>query len=163
VVLLAIAVAVGLTAQAEASMLGRSIARGAARSVGKSLRRSRVCGLLCRDAARDAASPIKTLKKGRVVSRYTTREEAAFAARTGVAAGKHLTARPPRGRPLGPQHAKERYGLAKEPQARIDVEMSAGQRVRANRVMGGTEPGWGELTSPDPLPKEAVRKVIPLR
>lgn len=114
--------------------------------------------LFAREAARDAATPAKPLPKSTSVWRYTSKEEAEAAARQGLAPNKHLTAKTTPGRPPRAKTAQERYGLAREPEVRMKIELPEGQPVRRNKAVGGA-PGVGEITSPKKLPPEAVKGV----
>lgn len=118
--------------------------------------------VLKRDSARDAATKAQTLAKPRNVHRYTSRERAAGESREGIAAGSHLTSKAHRGRPLSAEAAQRRFGLPSRPEVRETVRLPAGHPVRHNKALGGA-PGYGEITSPKPLPKGSVTKVVPLR
>lgn len=117
--------------------------------------------LFARDAARDAATPTKPVPKPTNVWRYTSKEEAEAATRQGLAPNKHMTSKTTPGRPPAAKTAKERYGLAREPEVRMKIEVPQGQPVRRNKVLGGA-PGVGEMTSPKPVPPEAIKGVTPL-
>lgn len=117
--------------------------------------------LFARDAARDAATKARPLTKPTKVWRYTSREEAENAAKRGLAKDKHMTAGVGRGRPPTAASAQRRYGLARDPQVRMTIELPARQPVRRNKVLGGA-PGVGEITSPKPVPPGAIRRIVPL-
>ena len=118
--------------------------------------------LFKRDLANHAATAAKPLTKPLTVQRYTSRAQAKREVKAGIATGTHMTPNAARGRPLSPESAQRRYGLSKPPEVRETVRLPAGQPVRHNKAQGG-EPGRGELTSNQPVPKGAVTKVVPLQ
>ena len=118
--------------------------------------------LLKRDLANHAATAAKPLVKPLTVQRYTSSAQANREIKAGLAAETHMTPHAARGRPLSPESAQRRYGLTKPPEVRETVRLPAGQPVRHNKAQGG-EPGQGELTSTQPVPKGSVIKVVPLQ
>jgi hypothetical protein len=142
--------------------LGRAVLRGVAKSATRGVRARSASSLLRRDLARDAASPVRRLAEPRTVFRYTSRAQARHELRTVIAPGRHMTSRAQPGRPLGARTAKKRYGLPAKPEVRETVKLPPGQPIRLNRALGG-EAGRGELTSPAPVPRAAIRKVVPTR
>ncbi len=142
--------ALGFTAaEADAGQASKTIARRAWRR------------LLARDAARDAATKAKPLAKPERVWRYTTKKDAAEAARHGLAPGKHMTPATSPGRLPNPASAQQRYGLPREPEVRMTIDLPKGQPIRRNSVLGGA-PGAGEITSPKPIPPRSIRSITPL-
>lgn len=115
-----------------------------------------------RDLDNHAATAANPLIKSLTVQRYTSRSQAGREVKAGIAAETHMTPNVARGRPLSPESAQKRYGLFKPPQVRETVRLPAGQPVRHNKAQGG-EPGRGELTSTQPVPKGSVIKVVPLQ
>jgi len=92
---------------------------------------------------------------------YTTEARAAREVQQGVKPGTHMTPNAPVGRPLTPGHAQQRYGLENKPEVRMTIDLAKGLPVRPNKALAGAA-GRGELTSPQALPPQAIRRVIKL-
>lgn len=129
-------------------------------SLGKIFTRTAIKKLLKRDLVRDSVTAAKPLK-ARTVFRYTSKTRATQEVRFGLKPGVHMTSVARPGRLLSSKVAQKRYGLPYNPQIRETLRLQ-NQRVRLNKVIGG-EPGYGEITSNDKIPAQAIRKVIPLR
>jgi len=129
---------------------------------GRALERAARAKILRRDLARDAATAAKPLPAGRTVWRYTSKKQTRVEAKSGVAAGIHLTSRATPGRPPTGGRAQARYGLTAQPEARQTVQLCKGQPARLNNALGG-EPGVGELTSTKTVPTGAIVKVTFLK
>jgi hypothetical protein len=105
--------------------------------------------------------PAKPLAQPRVVHRYTTLTRAQQEVRQGIAPGRHMTATARPGRPLSAQAAKEYYGLLRKPSARETIQLPKGFPVRHSHATNAAR-GVRELTSPQRVPPEAIKKVVPL-
>jgi hypothetical protein len=139
----------GLSPMLEAGGLGKAITRSAMKKI------------LRQDLARDVTTAARPLAKPRTVFRYTSSAQAAREAEQGLAADTHMTSVARPGRPLSAEAAQRRYGLANPPEARETLKLD-GQMVRFNKVLGG-KAGYGEITSPKEIAKEAIRKILKLR
>jgi hypothetical protein len=149
---------VGGSTACDNARVARGAARGAARKLlGRELGRARAF-----DLRRDAATPLRRLDSPRTVQRYTSAERAAVEKRLGIPPGSHFTSSAAKGRPLSPQTATKRFGLAKPPEIRETVMLPKGLLVRSNKVVAG-EAGFGELTSSERVPGSAIKKTIPLK
>jgi hypothetical protein len=146
---LSLALGLGLSPALEAGSLGKVIARSAIKKI------------LRRDLARDAATVAKPLAKPRTVYRYTSGTRAAREAQQGLAPDSHMTSVARPGRPLSAEAAQRRYGLPSKPEVRETLRLE-GQPVRHNKVLGG-ERGYGEITSPEKIPSESIRRIVPLQ
>jgi hypothetical protein len=136
-------------------------ARSAVRGLGRVTRVDVERGL-SRDAARDARIVAKPLAQRRTVYRYTTRDQALREVRRGLKPGTHTTSTGSRGRPLSASSAQARYGLPRTPEVRETVKLPAGQRVRIGKATGGAR-GVGEITSPDKVEPNAIKRVVPIK
>lgn len=111
------------------------------------------------DAARDKTLPIKPMDQSRTVSRYTNWKQAKSEQANGIARKSHMTsAEVGPGRPLSAATAKNRFGLAKEPNARMIVTIPKGQPVRKGKVIAG-QSGYGEITSTRQIRPEYIQEV----
>jgi hypothetical protein len=137
-----------------AGPLGRSVSR----AVSRRAMRARILEM---DAMRHQV-PAEPLPQARVVHRYTTMSRAKQEMKQGLAPDSHMTAVAPPGRPLSPEAAKERYGLLRKPTARETIELPEGFPVRHSHATNAA-PGVRELTSPQRVPPEAIKKVVPLK
>jgi hypothetical protein len=134
----------------------RAATKGAAASVRKSM--ARVFRL---DRIRDARTPASRLARPRTTFRYVTPQQARTEASRGIAAGRHLTSRAMRGRPLTTSAAAARYGLPTNKTMRLTVGLPAGTRLRFNKALRGGR-GIGEITTTRRVPPEAIRRVVQL-
>lgn len=137
------------------ALLGRVLRGGASAQATKAARPT-MAEVLRRDAVRDAATPARPLTAPRTVHRYTSVEQARREAKSGLSPDTHLAPNAQTGRPLSGAHAQRRYGTPSTPGARSTIVLPKGFPVRHNKALGG-EPGRGELTSPRPVPPEAIR------
>lgn len=142
------------------ALLGR-VLKGAARGPAAKGVKPSWTEIHARDAARDAVTPAKPLMAPRTVHRYTTEARAAREVQQGIKPGTHMTPNAPAGRPLTPGHAQQRYGLETKPEVRMTIDLPKGLPVRPNKALAGTA-GRGELTSPQALPPQAIRRVTKL-
>lgn len=162
---------------ANAGGVGRAVARGAARGIARSAERSIARGAVRATARQEARlsiaiqrkdlwnhrhTPVRPLPAPITVHRYTSSGVARKELNGGIAAGRHMTATAPAGKPLNPATAMSRYGLQKPPSIRETIELPKGFPVRHNKVPGG-RPGVGEITSQTRVPPQAIKKLTPLR
>jgi len=133
--------------------LGRAVARAASRR----LSRAQILRL---DAMRHRV-PVRPLPQTRTVHRYTTRTLAQQEMRRGIPPGRHMTAMARRGRPMSGQYAKKYYGLLRKPSARETIQLPKGYPVRHSHATNAAR-GVRELTSPQRVPSQAIKKVVPL-
>jgi hypothetical protein len=118
--------------------------------------------VLAWDKARDKTIPVKPMEKPRTVNRYTSMEQAKKEKINGIAPNTHMAAKEVgAGRPLSSATAKYRYGLAKEPEARITIAIPKGQPARNGKVING-QPGFGEITSSKKIPPENIIGIHPI-
>jgi hypothetical protein len=113
------------------------------------------------DAARHAATPAKPSAAPRTVHRYTTSKQGTRETKQGLKPDTHMTPAATPGRPLTAGHAQQRYGIETKPEVRMTIELPKGFPVRHNKALAG-EPGRGELTSPQALPPDAIKRVVRL-
>jgi hypothetical protein len=73
-----------------------------------------------------------------------------------------MTARGGSGRPMTPDHAKQRWGLPKAPDVRETIRLPKRTPVQPHKALGGDR-GVGTLTSPKRLPPSVTKDVTPLR
>lgn len=114
-----------------------------------------------RDNLQHMRTPSRALPEGRTVFRFTTKERALDEARRGLPPEAHMTARGGPGRPLAPDHVRQRWGLPKTPEVRETIRLPKGTPVQLHKALGGDR-GVGALTSPEPLPPSVIKKVTPL-
>ena len=114
------------------------------------------------DLARDQAASARPLAKERVVTRFTSKNQAAFELQHGLGDGVHVTSRElSAGRTPSGGSAMKIYGLKNSPEVREQIRIPQGTMVKFNKVYGG-RPGMGEITLAERLPSRAVEKSIPL-
>jgi len=135
-----------------ASPARRAVTRAAGRAM-----RERILRL---DAMRHRV-PVKPLARPRVVHRYTTLTRARQEMRRGIEPGRHMTATARRGRPMSAERAKTYYGLLRKPTVRETIQLPKGFPVRHSHATNAAR-GVRELTSPQRVPPEAIKKVVPL-
>jgi len=138
---------------AEGAPLGRAVAWATSRRAVK----ARILKL---DALRHRV-PVRPLAQPRTVQRYTMMTRAQRELRHGIAPGSHMTAVARRGRPMSAQQAKQYYGLLRKPSVRETIRLPKGFPVRHSHATNAAR-GVRELTSPKPVPPEAVKKVVSL-
>ena len=117
---------------------------------------------LTSEALRDLKTPVTRLPKSRIVWRYTKKQYAQEEQRAGIASNRHLTAQRTGSKPLSAYSAQRRYGLHLLPEVRETVLLPRGHPVRINKAWRG-QPGVGEITSPQPLPRTAIIAVRSLK
>ncbi len=131
-------------------------------ALGKIFSKAVMARIMKRDLEHHAVTAARPLTAPRTVHRYTSAAQASRETTGGLAPNTHMTAIARTGRPPAAATAQSRYGLPAEPQVRETIHLPEGYAVRHNRVVGGSR-GLGELTSPNSLPPDAIRKVTPLR
>ncbi|MEW8054177.1 MAG: hypothetical protein AB2796_02585 [Candidatus Thiodiazotropha sp.] len=117
--------------------------------------------LFARDLKNHAATMAKPLARARTVHRYTSFVRGRGEKASGLSPNTHMTVRARPGRPMSPENAQRRYGLAYRPRVRETIVLPKGFPVRHNKVVGGA-PGVGELTSPKPVPATNIRRSVSL-
>ncbi len=105
--------------------------------------------------------PVRALPQARTVQRYNTKTLAKQELRRAVSPGSHMTAGARRSRPMSGQHTKQHCGLVRKPNVRETIQLPKGFPVRHNHATSAAR-GVRELTSPQPLPPQAFKKVVPL-
>ena len=144
----------------DAGGFGKAVARGTAKSLSRGIRRKAVrSGSF--ELLRDQRSPTRFLARPRLVDRYTERTHASREVRSGIAPYRHMTSASTN-RPLSAATAQRRLGLASTPDVVERIRIPAGTPVHLNKVVKG-KPGYGEITPLNRLPKEFIKKVIPLK
>ncbi|MGC8794145.1 MAG: hypothetical protein ACP5U2_12220 [Bryobacteraceae bacterium] len=136
---------------------GAPVGRAVARAASRRAVRARILRL---DALRHRV-PVRPLAQPRTVQRYTTKRLAEQELRRGIAPGRHMTAVARPGRPMSGEKAKEYYGLLRKPTVRETIQLPKGTPVRHSHATNAAR-GVRELTSPKPVPPEAIKKVVPL-
>jgi len=146
--ILAVVVIVGTTAciPVEAAGVSRTLTKAAMQRV------------LARDMAIHTRVPVRPLARDTRVWRYTTLTQARAESRRGIAPGSHMTAHTTPGRLPSGSVAQARYGLIKEPTARVTVHLTRGFPVRRNKAVMAS-PGIGEVTSNVRVPRQAIVKI----
>lgn len=139
------------------SVCGAPLGRAVARAASRRAVRARILRL---DALRHRV-PVRPLPQSRTVQRYTTKTLAQQELRRGISPGSHMTAVARRGRPMSAQQAKQYYGLLRKPSARETIQLPKGFPVRHSHATNAAR-GVRELTSPQPVPPQAIKKVVPL-
>lgn len=119
------------------------------------------CESYRRHKQRDARTPLHQVDKPRKVERYGTKEQGKHDRREGIDPWHHMTPAKP-GHPLGPEHAQRRYNLPHKPDVVEHITLPKGQPYRTNKVEGG-EWNTREITSPRRVPRDAIKKIQPLR
>ena len=162
----AIALAIRLLLPAIALVITSSIveASGASKAItGAALKRvgAPLSQVLRAEARRDALSVARPASRPLTFHRYTTAFRARQEIRRGLSADTHMTPRAKPGRPLSAENAKLRFGIRK-PTVRETIVVPKDQPLRHNKAWLG-KPGVGETTSPSPVPKGAVTKVVRLK
>ncbi len=114
-----------------------------------------------RDQLQHRRTPPRPLPDDRTVFRFTTKERALGEARRGLPPETHMTARGGPGRPMTPDHARQRWGLPKTPEVRETIRLPKRTPVQPHKALGG-ERGAGTLTSPKRLPPSVIKDVTPL-
>jgi hypothetical protein len=148
--------------QAEAGGKGKIIAQAVQKKLSLGNWGGRVEQARARDLVRDRAATARPLAKDRVVSRFTSKNQAVYERQHGLDAGMHMTSREMRpGRVPSSGTAMKTYGLKSSPEVREQVRIPKGALVKVNKAYGG-KPGIGEITLAERLPPKSVERVIPL-
>ena len=156
IVLVAFLLPVESRAAGPGNALLRSTERRLIRTVRPKIPRSGIFEL-----ERDYGSVKRTLKRPRLVDRYTSSSRAADEAAHGIAPYRHMTSVSTK-RPLTTLNAQKRLGLSMKPQVVERVRLSKGTPLKFNKVIGG-KPGYGEITVPSRMPSSAIIKQLRLR
>lgn len=148
----------------------RSVARGAARGAERSaVRGARRAAMPARpriapgrsahaERLRDLGIRPRPLPQARTVRRAVTAQQLRIDRSRGIAANRHFTSRPARGRMPTAEHFRKAYGIPHRVSRVETVRLPKGQPVRFAKVVRG-QPGRGEITSPARVPASRITAV----
>lgn len=161
-VLLVLAIAVPVSQPVEAAGPAKIIVKSVQKKMPGSNWSGRIERAEAKDLARDRASSAKPLDRERVVTRFTSKNQAAYERQHGLGDGIHVTSRElSAGRAPSGNTARETYGLRNPPEVREKIRLPEGTMVKFNKAYGG-KPGMGEIVLAERLPPGVVEKSIPL-